>query len=248
MVLKIFAIKNKKYIFGYFFVDLENDDCYIELNEGLDNYPVFFDIFINKKKYIIESYWTRKWIEERVIPAERQNINDILKDNGFKYYNEILMIIASKAHSSMDDNYLKEIKYNEISDFVKERRKHLIKDFIYLKEKNKIIVFFEDGISKMIDLKTKNNKPFINSFGSELISTSYEFYSYDDIYKNGEETPLLYDDLLNYIGDNILSTNAIKKEYDYSRQYVNKLKQEKKIYELHDNLFIYNDIKTYKNK
>ena len=214
----------------------------------MDNYPVFFDIFINKKKYIIESYWTRKWIEERVIPESRHNIKDILKDNGFKYYNEILMIIASRAHSSMDDNYLKQIKYEEVSDCVKERRKHLIKDFIYLKEKNKAIVFFENGISKMINLKTKNNKPFINCFGSELISTSYEFYSYDDIYKNGKNTPLLYDDLLNYVNENILSTNDIKKEYDYSRQYVNKLKQEKRIYELHDNLFIYNNIKTYKNK
>ena len=248
MKLKIYAIKNKKNIYGYFFVDLENDDCYIELNEGLDSYPIFFDIFIKKNKYIIESYWTRKWIGERVIPADRQNINDILKDNGFKYYNEILMIIASKAHSSMDDNYLEEIKYEEVSDCVKERRRHLIKDFIYLKEKNKVIVFFENNESKMIDLKTINNKPFINSFGSELISTSYEFYSYDDIYKNGADTPLSYDDLLNYVNENILSTNDIKKEYDYSRQYVNKLKQDKKIYELHDNLFIYNDIKTYKNK
>lgn len=246
--MKIYEIKNKKRVYGYFFVDLENDDCYIELNEGFDDYPIFFDIFIKKNKFIIESYWTRKWIEERVIPESRHNIKDVLKDNGFKYYNEILMIIASKAHSSMDDNYLKQIKYEEVSDCVKERRKHLIKDFIYLKERNKVIVFFENNESKMIDLKTINNKPFINSFGSELISTSYEFYSYDDIYKNGEETPLLYDDLLNYINDNILSTNDIKKEYDYSRQYVNKLKQEKKIYELHDNLFIYNDIKTYKNK
>ena len=248
MKLKVYAIRNKKNIYGYFFVDIENDDCYIELNPKLGNYPIFFDIFIKKKKYVIESYWTRKWIEERVIPAERQNINDILKANGFKYYNEILMILASKAHSSMDDNYLEEIKYEDVSYFVKERRKHLIKDFIYLKENNKVIVFFENDKSKIIDLKTKNNKPFINSFGSEIISTSYEFYSYDDIYNNGKESPFLYDDLLTYIKENILSTNDIKKEYDYSRQYVNKLKQEKRIYELHDNLFIYNNIKTYKNK
>ncbi len=225
--MKIYEIKNKKRVYGYFFVDLENDDCYIELNEGLDSYPIFFDIFIKKNKFIIESYWTRKWIEERVIPESRHNIKDILKDNGFKYYNEILMIIASRAHSSMDDNYLKQIKYEEVSDCVKERRKHLIKDFIYLKEKSKVIVFFDNNESKMIYLKTINNKPFINTFGSELISTSYEFYSYDDIYKNGKDTPLLYDDLLNYINDNILSTNAIIKKYDYSRQSVNKLKQKK---------------------
>ena len=248
MKLKIFAIKNKTKTYGYLFIDLENDDCYIELNEGLDDYPVFFDIFIRKNKYIIESYWTRKWIEERVIPADRQNINDILRDNGFPYYNELLMIIASKAHSSMDDNFLEEIKYKNIDNIVIERRKHLIKDFIYLKEKNKSIVFFENDESRIINLKTKNNKPFINSFGSELISTSTEFYSYDEIYRNGEDIPISYNDLLNYINDNILSTNKIKTEFDYSRQYVNKLKKEKKIYELNDNLYSYNNLKTYKNK
>ena len=26
------------------------DDCYIELNEGLEEYPIFFQSFINKNK------------------------------------------------------------------------------------------------------------------------------------------------------------------------------------------------------
>ena len=92
------------------------DDCYIELNEGLEEYPIFFQSFINKNKYTINSYWTYKWINERIVPYERGNINSILKDNKIPYYNELLLLISSKGNSSMDDNYIEEIKESDLDD------------------------------------------------------------------------------------------------------------------------------------
>ena len=114
MNLKIFSIRNKKCIYGYLFMNDKYDDCYIELNEGLEEYPIFFQSFINKNKYTMNSYWTYKWINERIVPYERGNINNILKDNKIPYYNELLLLISSKGNSSMDDNYIEEIKESDL--------------------------------------------------------------------------------------------------------------------------------------
>ena len=42
----------------------------------------------------------------------------------------------------MDDLHIRKINYDDINENIKERRKHLIKDFMY--DNNHLIVFFDD--------------------------------------------------------------------------------------------------------
>lgn len=244
--MKIYAVKDINYIFAYLFINDRKDNCYLELIEDLPYYPLFLDLFIKKNKKIINNYYTMKWINERVIPYERQNIIDILKDNNLKYYNEISMFIMAGGRSSMDNTYLAEIKYQDIDDKIKNRRNKLIKDFINLKEN--LIVFFEDGKTKLCKHQIKNNKPFLNELANEIIFDNVTRYDYLELYENGIDFPLTYYELIEYINQNIYSTNDIKEEFDFTRQYVYKLKEKNKILSLNNNLFIKNDILTYNNK
>jgi len=220
------------------------DDCYIELNEGLEEYPIFFQSFINKNKYTINSYWTYKWINERIVPYERGNINSILKDNKIPYYNELLLLISSKGNSSMDDNYIEEIKESDLDDKIKNRMEYHIIDFIPLD--NQLIVFLKNNKSYILDNLNEKEIPFLSIFGNEIIYNSKDRYDYLFIRDNGKEFPLSYNALIHYINNNVLTSKEIVDQFGFSRQYLNSLKKENNILSLKNGLYILNSIKLFK--
>lgn len=246
--MKIFLIKNKVDKYGYLFIDNKYETCYIELINDKIDYPVFFNLFIEKKQCMINDYWTKKWIEERTIPYSRQNINDILKENGFKSYNEILLFIKASGKSSMDDCYLKEIKYEDIDLKTSNRFLYHIKDYINVGN-NGIIVFFNTGECKYYkhNLAT-NNKPFLSEFGEEIIYDTKNRYSYLELYKNGINMPFSYEDIKEYIKDNVYSSEDVTNSFGFSRQYLNQLKQNNDIETINNHYYLKNNIKEYKNK
>lgn len=242
--MRIFSIRNRISIYGYLFVNDKYDDCYMELNEGIEDYPIFFQSFIDKKKYTINSYWTYKWINERIVPYERRNINDILKDNNIPYYNEVLLLISSKGHSSMDDNYIEEVKIQDLDDRVKKRMEYHIIDFIY--EKNQLIVFLKNNITYLIENINEEEVPFLSIFGNEIVYNSKVKYDYLYIKDNGKKFSLNYNSLINYINTNVLASKDIINELGFSRQYLNTLKKNNKIIVLDNDLYIKNNVKLYK--
>lgn len=220
------------------------DDCYIELIEGLEEYPIFFQSFINKEKYTINAYWTYKWINERIVPYERRNINNILKDNKIPYYNELLLLISSKGHSSMDDNYIEEIKEDTLDERMKKRMEFHIIDFIY--EVDNLIVFLKNETTVLLENIKDKGIPFLSIFGNEIIYNSKSRYDYLYIRDNGKQFPLSYSALINYINKNVVSTKTIVDTYGFSRQYLNSLKKDARILSLENELYIANSIKLYK--
>jgi len=220
------------------------DDCYIELNEGLEEYSIFFQSFINKNKYTINSYWTYKWINERIVPYERGNINSILKDNKIPYYNELLLLISSKGNSSMDDNYIEEMKESALDDKIKNRMEYHIIDCIPLD--HQLIVFLKNNKSYILDNINEKEIPFLSIFGNEIIYNSKDRYDYLFIRDNGKEFPLSYNALIHYINNNVLTSKEIVDQFGFSRQYLNSLKKENNILSLNNGLYILNSIKLFK--
>ena len=84
--MKIFAIrdesaeiqKNLAYLIYY---EAEKR-FYIELPENSDPWelPVLLDSFVKDNEYTVNSYWSKIWVEQRIIPSDRQNIAEILRD------------------------------------------------------------------------------------------------------------------------------------------------------------------------
>lgn len=238
--MKVLEIRNKNNVYAYLFYTNNIDDSYyIELNKEAKDLPVFFHLFAEKDKYVINNYFSEKFLNERIIPYERHNIGSILRENHMYNYNPIDFYIKSRGASSMDDSFIRKIKSEEIIENVKERRKHLIQDFIVLKN-NKMIVFFIDGASKIIDINNNPNKPFLSIFGEEIIFDSKYRFDYDYLYNNGKDFPLSYDDLINYMNDNIFNSGDICEKYSVSRQYVNQRKDD--FIKIDDNLYLKNDV------
>lgn len=65
--------------------------------------------FIKETDGIVDPEFVHAWVEERIPPATRQNIGQILREHGLDEYDECELLAKSKGRSLQDGFYLKEI-------------------------------------------------------------------------------------------------------------------------------------------
>lgn len=68
---------------GYL-VNYENAKAfYLELADGIDPWdaPPVLSSFVDRGEYSIDSYRSLRWVQQRIVPRDRQNIGQILREN-----------------------------------------------------------------------------------------------------------------------------------------------------------------------
>lgn len=76
---------------------------------SVNDVPAFFIPFIEKGELVIGDEWARSWVDERIVPSGRQNLNEILDKHGLREYDELTLLRSSKGISSLDDFMVREI-------------------------------------------------------------------------------------------------------------------------------------------
>lgn len=99
--MKIFAIRDEKMKIqkdlAYLLYYEQKKVFYIEIpeNSNIWELPLLLDSFAKRGENTINSYWSKIWVQQRIVPLERQNIAHILLDNNLKQYDEYeLLMIA----------------------------------------------------------------------------------------------------------------------------------------------------------
>ena len=78
--MRIFAIKDESLssqtVLGYLIYYENAKAFYIELPEDADPWetPLLLSTFVKRGERSVNSYWSRLWVEQRIIPPDRQNI------------------------------------------------------------------------------------------------------------------------------------------------------------------------------
>ncbi len=109
-----FAVKNKVYddkTVAYLLYDEKKKAYRIEVPEGVKSVeapPIIAD-FIEKGEKVIGEEWSLRWVKQRVIPPERQNIGQILRENDMEYYDEFPLLLKNQGRSCQDECYLVEV-------------------------------------------------------------------------------------------------------------------------------------------
>ena len=62
--------------------------------------------FIEKNQYRIGKKWSYRWVCQRVIPPERQNIGQILKANHMTEYDEFKFLVKNEGRCCQDECYI----------------------------------------------------------------------------------------------------------------------------------------------
>mgnify|MGYP002854232065 CR=1 FL=1 len=209
-------------------------DFIIELKDDLDEWtaPLLFTGLIKKRIYTVLRKLSRMWVEERVIPYDRQNIGDILKNHKLEAYDEMKFLELSEGRCSQDHLYIKKI--NEFPDYVLERQKKTITECVCC-EKKRLICFFADDTIKLTDLEKIPDVPGVDKvlkmdslYESCLVGTGGYFITFNDsidipawlLYEKGEKVPLSKNDFLGFARNNILDTSGCCRLLECSRQNV----------------------------
>ena len=125
--MKIFAIRDEsavtqKDLAYLFYYELEKR-FYIELPQVADPWeiPLLLDSFVKQNETTVNSYWSKIWVQQRIIPTDRQNIGEILRDNQLEEYDEYELLMLAMGRCAQDDYYLVPIDEKDLPEEIKKR-------------------------------------------------------------------------------------------------------------------------------
>ena len=232
--------RNVGRLVGYLFYYEKAKRFYTELISELDEWeaPAMFYGQVKRGIYSIDSKWSMKWVRQRIIPAERQNIGMILKENGLKAYDEYKLLCLSEGRCAQDEGYIVKIESEHIAPEIQKRLQKKVADVLPLQD-NHVSVFFKDGNTRNIDagqmLGEQNafcrvlREPAI--FDRVKVSPGGNGIEWDEdrsvmaetLYDTGEAIGIGYDDLLRYANKRLVDTTEACTLLHVSRQYINQL-------------------------
>lgn len=156
--MKIFAIRDEsaseQIDLAYLLYYEQEKRFYIELPENADPWktPLLLSSFAKKGETSVNSYWSKLWVQQRIVPADRQNLGQILKDNKLKEYDEFELLMLAMGRCAQDDYYLASMDETQLPEQIQKRFSKRIEDIIPL-ENYALLVFFCDGAVKKCSLK-----------------------------------------------------------------------------------------------
>ena len=110
--MRIFAIKAEHDLLNadiaYLFYYEQEKRFYIELPDDADpwNTPLILSSLLKRGERTVNSYWSKIWVQQRIIPSDRQNLGQILKESGLDSYDEFQLLLLNEGRCSQDDYYI----------------------------------------------------------------------------------------------------------------------------------------------
>lgn len=262
-ILLLRNINNISYTLGYVLYYENTKSFYIELEKNINEskLPIVLDIFYGRKIYSINDYYSKLWLSQRVVPIDRQNIGDFLKDAKLKEYDLYKLLVLNNGRCTNDDYELVPIDY--IPETLQKRFKTKILDVVALNN-NKILCFFLDGSCRRIDINELKkddrkfsrvlsdpqefNKVFVLSGGYGIGFWNDLYIDDSQLYKSGEKVNINYDEMICFVQNNIIDSYEASKILSCSRQNINDLLHRNKLTSIKqgkkNNLFLLKDVKN----
>ena len=225
--------------FLYYFEDA--DSYLIELPETLkkEDAPICFDAFLERKTYTVGPEQSRRYVESRVIPRDRQNIGAILRSAGLKEYDAFRLLMLSEGKCAQDDCSIHPV--NEVPEWLERRKKHWIREAVALPDYHMFLTF-EEGTTKVADLRgllegertlaillqreADYRRVRVCGSGRYLDWGAGRIVMYDALYRMGTRLALSREDFARILEEALMDVPEICEKYDVSRQYVHKKLQE----------------------
>lgn len=237
--MKIFAIRDEsaeiqKDLAYLLYYEMEKR-FYIELPGDADPWetPLLLDSFARKGEKTVNSYWSQLWVQQRIIPTDRQNLGEILRDNGLKEYDEFDLLMLAMGRCAQDDYYLVPLEENDLPKEIIKRFSIKIEDVLPLDDYC-LLVFFRDGAVKKCDLRAHFEKTDAfrillkkpEYFMSVQMMTGGYGVAWDvnmtvtdsTLYRIGKKVPLTVSDFKNFVVQRVINASEAAEILNCSRQ------------------------------
>ena len=248
--MKIFAIRDSSLmndnITGYLFYHENSGRFFAEIPQNADEWvcPFMFAGHVKRGIYSIGSDWTRKWVDQRIVPQDRQNLGMILKTNGLKEYDLYRLLILTEGRCPQDECYIETMDEAYLPDEIRDRQKIKVRE-IFPISGNRVIVIFRDDIVKLVDVRklTDGRREFSKVLSDPSIFANAKvtplgfgaewgeerWISAEILRKEGVRMPFMGQELLDCFNDRIISTTKASELLGCTRQYINQLDRQGKL-------------------
>lgn len=207
----------------------------VELMDDLDEWtaPLLFSGLVKRGIYTASRKMSRDWIGERVIPAGRQNISDILKNSHLREYDEMKLLELSEGRCAQDNIFFRRL--SELPEYVIARQAANLKDVCLLGD-GRLLCFFADDTVKEVNLEKLAEEPDQDDirkivgnralYDSGKVGTGGYFVTFNDsidipagdLYQKGTLIPLKAADFITFAARNMMDTNESCKALGCTRQ------------------------------
>lgn len=69
----------------------------------LSSLPGMMRLFAQKRLYEPGKEWSLRWVQERIVPIDRQGIGIALRENGLNHYDACALLEKNQGRSTLDD-------------------------------------------------------------------------------------------------------------------------------------------------
>ena len=216
--MRIFAIKDdtlsQKSVLGYLIYYENAKAFYIELPDDADPWetPLLLSSFVKRGERSVSSYWSRLWVQQRIIPRDRQNIGQVLKENGLTEYDEFQMLMLTMGRCAQDECYLEEINTTKkICDAAKHAEEHVeCQPYVAQEKRFHAVEVQPDGYGVMWSDRA-------------MISDR-------ELYEKSENIPLSLEDFIGFVQHRIVNANEACQLLGCSRQNIDDLMKRDKLH------------------
>lgn len=242
--MKIFAIRDEtdkaKKDLAYLLYYEQDKTFFIELPDEADEWetPLILDSFVKKGEHTVNSYWSRVWVLQRIVPPDRQNLAQVLRDNGLTEYDEFALLMLANGRCAQDTYYLCPMKDAQLPAEIRKRFAARIEDAVAL-EDWELLVFFRDGsirkccmrdyLQEKRELRILVQKPelfvtvAIQPGGYGVKWDENMVVSAETLGQMGTPIPLKADDFRAFVAQRTINAAEAAQMLDCSRQYINEL-------------------------
>lgn len=247
--MRLFAIRDESMtedaILGYLVYYETSRSFYIELPDIADPWetPPILSSFVDRGIYSIDRNWSRRWVQQRIVPQERQNIGQVLKDNGLKEYDEFSLLMLTMGRCEQDDCYLEELPADNLPELLIRRWQTKVDDVVPLGAP-RLLVFFRNGTTKVIDAhevagtactpylsnQDRFNTVEVQPDGYGVFWNDQAMISHRDLFMHGLTIPLTLNDFHHYVQDRVVSASEACSILECSRQNIDDLMRRDKLH------------------
>ena len=239
MHLKIFAVKDEndpsRKTLSWLIYYPHTKTFYLEVPNEIDTWeaPLLVSSFVSRGERTLNAHWSKLWVQQRIIPQDRQNLGLILKENGLQEYDEFSLLMLAKGRCAQDDYFLEALHDAALPEELSARFQRKVEEVLPLADQS-LLVFFKDGLAKCCHLRAylscrqafapiRSSTTLFRS--AEILPGGYgvgwgeaQTISVTELYQMGEPLPIQLEDLRQFVSRRVLTTAESAHLLDCSRQ------------------------------
>lgn len=242
--MKIFAIRDasleKEVDLAYLLYYEKPKAFYIEIPEGRSEWevPLLLSTFVRRGEYTINAYWSKVWVQQRIVPADRQNLGQILRANGLEEYDEYALLMLANGRCAQDDCYLIPVESELLERNLRKRFERRVEDILAVKDMSVLIVFRDGNIRKIeLEKYLEEHSPFaplrrgpqffrqvhVQPGGYGITWGENTSISSEELYYMGQVIPLTREDFCYFGAERLVNTAEAADILECSRQNIEDL-------------------------